>query len=378
MPKDAKVRILVGTRKGTYVVEGDRRRRKWTVGKAAHVGCEVFHVVADPRHPGDLYAAVNNAFWGPELYRSRNGGKTWKEIATPMSPKRKGRTPAFDDKGNQNEVERPIANLWHLEPGHASQPDTLYIGADPHLLFRSTDLGASWEPMEGLNRYPGRGKWSPGAGGACLHTILIDPRDPERMYVGLSAVGTFRSDDGGETFRPRNRGVEAPFLPNKFPEMGQCVHHVAVDAADPDTFYRQDHGGMYVSHDRMDHWVRIGKSLGDDFGFCVASPRAAPGKAYFVRLDGMARVTGEGHFQVHEWNDKTRKWRKLLSPTAFPGHYGVQREGIATDDLDPPGIYVGTTTGDLFVSPDAGKSWLRVPYGFPGIHSVSVSNPGGA
>jgi len=133
---------------------------------------------------------------------------------------------------------------------------------------------------------------------------------------------------------------------------------------------------MYVSHDRMDSWTRIGKVLGDDFGFCVSSPTAAPGKAYFVRLDGKGRVTGEGHFQVQEWNDKTRKWRKLLSSTAFPGHFGVQREGIATDALSPPGIYVGTTTGQLFVSPDAGKTWHLVPFQFPGIHSVSVANPG--
>jgi len=125
----------------------------------------------------------------------------------------------------------------------------------------------------------------------------------------------------------------------------------------------------------MDSWTRIGKPLGDDFGFCVASPAGAPGRAYFVRLDGMGRVTGEGHFQVQEWNDKTRKWRKLLSPRAFPGHFGVQREGITTDALEPPGIYVGTTTGQLFVSPDGGKTWRPVPFQFPGIHSVSVANP---
>ncbi len=376
MKRDNKVRILVGTRKGTYVVEGDPSRRHWKVGPAAHVGSEVYHVVADPRHPGDIYAAVNSGFWGPTVQRSRNWGKTWKEIATPLSPMQKDRKPLFDDSGNQNEVERPIANLWHIEPGRPSEPDVLYLGADPHLLFRSSDLGASWAPNRAMNEHPKRKDWSPGAGGACLHTILLDPRSPDRMYVGLSAVGTFRSDDNGESWTPTNRGVEAPFLPDKHPETGQCVHDVAMDAADPDTFYRQDHGGMYVSHDRMGRWTRIGKPLGDDFGFTVASPSTAPGRAYFVRLDGMARVTGEGHFQVYEWNDRTRRWRKLLSPAAFPGHFGVHREGIATDTLDPPGIYVGTTTGHLFVSPDAGRSWQLVRYSFPGIHSVSVASPG--
>ncbi len=375
MKADNKVRILVGTRKGTYVVVGTTQRRKWTVGPVAHEGNEIYHVVADPRHPGDLYAAVNSGFWGPMVHRSRNWGKTWAEIPAPLMATSKSRTPAFDDKGNQNDVKRPLANIWHIEPGLASEPDTLYLGADPHLLFRSSDLGNSWEPLEAINNHPARKTWGPGAGGACLHTILIDPRSPQRMYIGMSAVGTFRTEDGGAHWTPTNKGVETPFQPEKFPETGQCVHHVAADAADPDTFYRQDHGGMYVSHDRMDRWTRIGKALGDDFGFCVASPAGAPGRAYFVRLDGMARVTGEGHFQVHEWNDQRKSWRKLLSPKAFPGHYGVHREGIATDALDPAGIYVGTTTGQLFVSPDAGKSWLLVPYGFPGIHSVSVANP---
>jgi len=375
MARNNKVRVLLGTRKGTYVVEGDARRRRWKVGPVAHAGNEVYHVVADPRHPGELYAAVNNGFWGPEVQRSRNWGKKWQEIATPLTPVRKDRTPAFNEADPMTPVPRPLNNLWHIEPGHPSEPETVYLGADPHLLFRSSDRGSSWEPIVSINNHPARKGWSPGAGGACLHTILIDPRDARRLYVGLSAVGTFRSDDGGASWKPTNKGVVAPFLPNKYPETGQCVHHVVASAGNPDTFYRQDHGGMYVSHDRMEKWVRIGKPLGDDFGFGVASPPSDPTKAYFVRLDGRARVTGEGFFQVHEWNDKTRAWRKLLSPKAFPGHFGVQREGIATDNLDTPGIYAGTTTGQLFISPDAGKSWRQVPFQFPGIHSVSVANP---
>ncbi len=372
--RNDRTRVLLGTRKGTYVVEGDARRTHWKVGPVAHAGNEVYHVVADPRHPGDLYAAVNNMFFGPAVQRSRNSGKTWKEIATPLFPLEKDRKFEMNESEPSTPVKRALNNLWHIEPGHPSEPSTLYLGADPHLLFRSTDLGASWEPIESINDHPAKKNWAPGFGGACLHTILIDPRDARRLYIGMSAVGTFRSDDAGRSWKPTNKGVETPFLPDKHPETGQCVHHVAVDAADPDTFYRQDHGGMYVSHDRMEKWVRIGKPLGDDFGFGVASPRSDPGKAYFVRLDGRARVTGEGHFQVHEWNDKTRRWRKLLSPKAFPGHFGVQREGIATDSETPAGIYVGTTTGQLFVSPNAGKTWSLVPYQFPAIHSVSVAN----
>jgi hypothetical protein len=376
MARNDRLRILVGTRKGTYVVEGDARRKTWKVGPVAHEGNEVYHVVADPRHPGDLYAAVNNQFFGPQVDRSRNWGKTWKEIATPLTPFGKDRKMEMNETEPSAPVPRVLNRLWHIEPGAASEPKTLYLGADPHLLFRSTDLGTSWEPIEAINNHPARKDWSPGFGGACLHTILVDPREPDRLYIGLSAVGTFRSEDGGASWVPTNKGVVTPFLPEKNPETGQCVHHVAMDSADPDTFYRQDHGGMYVSHDRMDKWVRIGKPLGDDFGFGVASPASAPGRAYFVRLDGRARVTGEGYFQVLEWNDRTRKWRKLLGPKDFPGHFGVQREGIAADNLPSPAIYVGTTTGQLFVGSDMGKSWKLVPFQFPAIHSVSVANPG--
>jgi len=374
MAKNNTVRILVGTRKGTYVVTGDKKRRTWKVGPPAHEGSEVYHVVADPRHPGTLYAAVNNGFWGPMLQKSTNWGKSWKEITTPLTAGGKDRKPAFNEEDPTTPVRRPLQNLWRIEPGLRSEPNTVYLGADPHLLFRSDDLGKTWTPIDAINNHPDRKNWAPGAGGACLHTILLDPENPKKFFIGMSAVGTFRTEDGGATWKPTNKGVLAPFLPNKHPETGQCVHHVVADAADLDTFYRQDHGGMYVSHDGMDSWQRIGKPLGDDFGFCVASPESAPGRAYFVRLDGKGRVTGEGHFQVHEWNDKTRKWRKLVPSAAFPGHFGVQREGMATDDLSPAGIYVGTTTGQLFYSPDAGKTWKLIPFQFPGIHSVSVAS----
>jgi hypothetical protein len=375
MAKDNRVRVLIGSRKGTYVVESDRSRRKWKVGAPAHAGNDVFHVAADPRHPGELYSAVNNSFWGPEVQKSKNWGKTWKEIATPLTPIKKDRPDPFSTPADA--PPKPVANLWHIEPGHADEPDVVYLGAEPHLLFRSGDRGASWEPVDSINHHPGRKDWSPGGGGANLHTIIVDPRDPNRLYVGMSAVGTFRSEDGGKSWTPTNKGVKTPFLPGEPPEIGQCVHHVAMDGADPDTFYRQDHAGMYVSHDRMSKWVHIGGPVGDDFGFCVSSPRASPGRAYFVPLissGGMPRVTA-GHFQVIEWNDASKKWRKLVKPGAFPGDFGVQREGIATDDLDPAGIYVGTTTGHLFVSPNAGKSWQLVPFAFPGIHSVTVASP---
>jgi hypothetical protein len=374
---EKKVRVLVGTRKGTYIVESDRRRRSWKVRPVEHAGWDVFHVTADPRAPGSLYAAVNSGFWGPILYRSSNWGKSWDEIATPLTAVRKDRKPAFNEENPSVPVPRPVNNLWHIAPGHASEPSTVFVGVDPHMLFRSDDRGASWAPVSGLNDHPTKAKWAPGAGGPCVHTVIIDPRDRKRMYVGISAAGTFRSDDGGVHWRPTNQKVEAAYMPDPFPEVGQCVHHVVLDAANPDVAYRQDHGGIYVNHHGMDgDWERVGRAKGapkDDFGFCVTSPATLPGKAFFVPLQGEARTTPNGGLQVWEWTEKSQKWRTLMGPKLFPGDYGVQREGITSDALDPAGIYVGTTTGELVLSPDAGKTWRQVPFQFPGIHSVEAA-----
>ncbi|HYA11282.1 MAG TPA: exo-alpha-sialidase [Thermoplasmata archaeon] len=371
------VRVLVGTRKGTYIVQSNAARKSWKVGPVSNAGREIYHVSPDPRHPGALYAAVNSGFWGPILYRSSNWGKTWQEATTPLTPRAKERTPSFDPDNPLAPVPRPVQNLWHIEPGHESEPQTLFVGVDPHLLFRSDDLAKSWTPVTGINEHPSRPKWGPGAGGACLHTVIIDPRDRRRMHVGISAAGTFRSDDGGEHWRPTNEKVNAPFNPDPYPELGQCVHHVALDAADPDVAYRQDHGGIYVNRRSMDGpWDRIGKVRGgpkDDFGFAVASAASRPGRAYFVPLTGEARTTPSGGLQVWEWTDRSRSWRVLMSPRQFPGEFGVHREGMACDALDPAGIYVGTTTGQLVLSPDAGRTWRQVPYQFPGIHSVAVA-----
>ncbi len=373
----SKMRILVGTRKGGYIVEGDLARKKWKMASRFETGYEVFHMTADPRHPGDFYACVNSWLWGPALYRSRDYGKKWDEIGTPMLGAKSSRRPRFDpEHPDAPPPSYAVANLWHLEPGHSSEPETLFVGLDPYSLHRSDDLGASWEPVSGLNDHPAKAKWTPGNGGPCLHTILVDPTRRDRIYAGISAAGLFRSDDGGKSWALANQGVETPFNPEKFPAVGQCVHKVAMDPAKPDVLYRQDHGGIYVSRNAGERWERIGKSLDDDFGFVVATAKNLPGRAFFVPVHGENRLTYHGGFQVYQWNDSTRKWSTLMPPSRFPGDYGTHREGMACDGLDPTGIYVGTTTGQLFVSPDAGKTWGQAPFQFPAIHSVAVAGPG--
>lgn len=372
-----KVRVLVGTRKGGYIVEGDIGRKKWKLASKFETGYEVFHMTGDQRHPGDIYACVNSWLWGPALYRSRDYGKKWDEIGTPMLAAKSARKPRFDPENP--EAPPPtyaVANLWHLEPGHASQPNTLFMGLDPYSLHRSDDLGATWEPVSGLNDHPTKDKWNPGNGGPCLHTILVDPTRPNRIYAGISAAGLFRTDDGGKNWALANQGVETPFNPEKFPAVGQCVHKVALDPAKPDVLYRQDHGGIYVSHNAGDRWDRIGKSLDDDFGFGVASAQSLPGRAFFVPINSENRLTMHGGFQVYQWTEATKAWKALMPPSRFPGDFATHREGVACDALDPAGIYVGTTTGQIFVSPDAGKSWTQMPIQFPTIHSIAVTGPG--
>lgn len=369
---DGKVRVFLGTRKGGYVLESDKNRRKFDVKGPFSDGEEVYHVQPDPRTPGTVYAAVNNGWFGPRMFRSADWGRKWEEMPPPMMKVFKEREV---QDFSQPRPTHPITNLWHVEPGPANEPKSVFLGIDPANLFRSDDRGASWEPLPGLNEHETRPKWNPGAGGMCLHTILIDPTRPSRMYVGISAAGTFRSDDSGEHWRPVNKGVQVSFQPEKFPEVGQCVHKIAMDPATPDTLYRQDHDGVYVSHNGMESWEHVGKPLGDDFGFVVTAPATMPGNAFFVPLKNMARTSPKGHLQVWKWTEKGKKWSKTVKPGQFPGEIGTHREALASDRMDAAGIYLGTTTGQLFFSRDGAKSWSMVPYDFPGIHSVEVSSP---
>ncbi len=362
------VSVWIGTKKGAYVARSDAARRKWTVAGPFLEGEDVFHASPDPRHPGTVYVAANNGWWGPALHRSRDGGKRWTEVSTPGTPRRKERTAPVEAPSPKF----PIKNLWHVTPGPADDPTRLYLGVDPASLYRSDDEGDSWEGIPGLNEHPTRPKWNPGAGGMCLHTILLDPKRPNRMHIGISAAGSFRTDDGGAHWTPTNVGVGASFLPEKWPEVGQCIHKIALDPADPETIYRQDHEGIYVSHNGASKWTRVGRALESDFGFAVAAPASAPGEAFFMPLAGQSRLTFGGGFQVYRYHDANRKWTPTVKRGAFPGGYSNHRDGMATDSLDPSGIYAGTSQGTVFVSRDTGKSWAPIPYAFPYVHSVEV------
>ncbi len=367
------VHVLVGTRKGAYILDGDRARKKWKVRGPYHEGRDVFQIIADPRHPGVVYSTANSAWWGPMMYRSKDWGKKWTAISVPQMPK--GPRPPPTGEGGMPKY--PVENVWQIAPGREDEPNSLLAGIDPASLWRSDNNGEDWVGVPGLNDHPTRKEWNPGAGGLCLHTILRDPSQPKRLYVGISAAGGFRSDDDGEHWRPVNHGVKIGFLPDGDREYGQCLHKLALEPTDPSTIYRQDHDGIYISRDRGDNWKRVGKSLESDFGFVVATAPGAPHGAFFVPLRGETRTTWGGQLQVFRWNDTRRSWAQVVPKGLFPGDHGTHRDALATDRLTPAGVYLGTTAGRLYWSASNGKKWDMVPYQFPAIQSVTVSSPMG-
>jgi len=359
--KKAGVYVLLGTRKGAFMLHSDSRRRSWKMRGPFFENSPVFHMVFDKRDGKTIYAAVNSGHFGPTIFRSRNFGKSWENSKSP---------PRFPE-GSGLKVE----HVWHVEPGHADEPDVFYAGVAPAALFRSEDGGDSWKLNESLNSHPTRPKWEPGAGGLCMHSILIDPRNRKRMYVGISAVGVLRTEDQGETWAFKNKGVRADFLPDKYPDYGQCVHKLAMDPAKPDSLYQQNHCGVYGSHDAGENWVEVSKGLPSGFGFPLAVHPHKSETFYVVPEQGdFFRVAANRQFSVYTTSNSGRTWKRLSR--GLPGkeaYLGCHREGLATDRLSPAGVYVGTRMGHLFSSPNEGRAWQLTAQWLPPIHSVSTA-----
>jgi photosystem II stability/assembly factor-like uncharacterized protein len=315
----------------------------------------------DTRDGKTIYAAVNSGHFGPTVQRSRNFGKTWDNAENP---------PRFPE-GSGLQVE----NIWHVEPGSADEPDTVYAGVAPAALFRSDDGGNSWQMNQNLNNHPSRAEWQPGAGGLCLHSILVDPAHPKRMYVGISAVGVLKSEDAGKTWNLKNKNVRADFLADKYPEFGQCVHKLVMDPKRPDSLYQQNHCGVYRSSDAAENWVEISKGLPSTFGFPLATHPHESERFYVIQEDGdFSRVMANREFAVYETENAGRTWKKRSKGMPKEKAYvGCYREGLATDQLDPAGVYVATRMGHLFHSTDEGKSWRLIAQWLPPIYSVSTA-----
>ncbi len=347
--------LLVGTRKGLFVLTSDEARRDWSLEGPSLTGWEVFHAIVDPRD-GTRYAATHNFSYGATVHRSRDG-RDWKRAEALGLP---------EDSGL--ELER----TWHVEPGHESQPGILWLGGAPGVLFRSDDGGATWQANEGILEHPTRDRWQPGAGGMCCHSIQLDPTDPQTMYVGISAAGVFRSEDGGGTWSPANKGTAADFMPDPYPELGQCVHKVLLHPARPERLWQQNHCGVYRSDDRGESWERLdGNGLPSDFGFALALDPRNPDVAYVVPEEGAEnRVTSDGRLGVYRTQDGGATWALVSDGLPDPAWLAVLREGLSYDRLDPAGVYLGTQSGSVFGS--TGDGWVELASHLPPVLSVEA------
>ena len=367
--------VLVGTRKGAFILTGNQSRRNWRLTGPYNPGTDIFHLVYDSRNGGRLLAASNSMWFGPQVEYSDDLGKTWEQAS---------QQPRFADKPEYAEHDGPtVNNVWHIEPGSDGEPGTLYAGVQPAALFKSKDGGVTWREVAGLGRHPTRPEWMPGFGGLCLHSIALDRDSPDRMWVGISAAGVFRTDDGGETWRPANRGVRADFIPgDPLPEWGQCPHKLLTHPRAPGLLYQQNHCGVYRSDNHGDRWIDITEGLPSRFGFVLGLHPRQPDTLFVLPEDevlgtdvgGGIRYASGARFRVFRSRTGGQDWEPLTNGLPQEHAYvHVLREGMATDSLDPAGVYLGTVNGQVFYSRDEGDSWEIMVDNLPPINSVEVA-----
>jgi hypothetical protein len=362
-PKPGDILLLAGTMKGAFILRSDASRSTWDLGGPYFPGSAVYAMgydARDGRHR--IWAGPNSMHWGGVLRSSDDFGRTWTnpEEANVKFPEGTGAA---------------LKQIWQIAPGRASEPGTLYCGVEPAAIFVSKDAGATWRLNEGLWNHPHREQWQPGGGGLCLHTILLDPADPARIRVAISTGGMYVSEDAGSTWRASNTGVRAVFLPDKYPEFGQCVHKVVQSKQQPDRMFLQNHWGLYRSDDRGETWIDIANGVPSDFGFPVALHPVQPDTAWIVPLESDEfRCTPEGKLRVYRTRDAGATWQALTKGLPQDDAYEtVLRDALAADTLAPAGVYFGTRNGKLFGSADEGDSWQEILDGLPPVISVKTA-----
>lgn len=364
------VRVLVGTRKGAFIMTSDAKRQNWHIDGPHFGGWEIYHMVGSPADPGRLYASQASDWFGQVMHRSDDGGKSWDTVGNDFSYIGEvGEHQWYDGSLRPWEFKR----VWHLEPT-ASDPDTVYAGVEDAALFRSTDGGQSWTELPGLRGHGTGPDWMPGAGGMCLHTILLNPDRPGRITVAISAAGAFRSDDDGETWQPINRGLHSEQIPSPEAEVGHCVHRLAAHPANPDVLYMQKHWDVMRSDDGGDNWREVSGNLPSDFGFPIAVHSHEPETIYVVPLKSDAeRYPPEGKLRVYRSRNGGEEWEPLSRGLPQSHCYvNVLRDAMAVDTADPCGVYFGTTGGQVYASSDNGDSWQAIASHFPSVLSVEV------
>ena len=387
----SKVRVLVGTRKGAFILESDGKREKWDIKGPQFTGWEVYHMKGSPVDPNRLYASQTSGWFGQVIQRSDDGGKTWAAPGGGVTTSPQGWPQGESNRfvyDTSPETGKPLTThqfydgtqhpwefkrVWHLEPS-LNDPDTVYAGVEDAALFRSTDGGKSWHELAGLRGHSTGPKWQPGAGGMCLHTIILDSADRGRIYIAISAAGAFRSDDGGKTWKPTNRGLRSQFLPDQDAEVGHCVHHVAMNPSRPGVLFMQKHWDVMRSDDAGDSWHEVSGNLPTDFGFAIDVHAHEPETIYVVPIKSDSEhFPLDGKLRVYRSRTGGNEWEELAKGLPERNCYvNVLRDAMAVDSLDKCGIYFGTTGGQVYVSPDAGDNWAPIVRDLPPVLSVEV------
>jgi photosystem II stability/assembly factor-like uncharacterized protein len=364
------VRVLVGTRKGAFVLSADGKRKSWRVDGPHFGGWEIYHVKGSPVDPDRIYASQSSGWFGQVMQRSDDGGKTWEAVGNEF---------VYDGVPGEHQwydgTLRPwkFTRVWHLEPS-LSDPDTVYAGIEDAALFRSTDGGKSWSELSGLRKHDTGPSWAPGAGGMCLHTILQDPKNSNRMFVAISAAGAFRTDDGGITWRPINRGLHSEYIPDPNAEVGHCVHRIALHPSRPEVLFMQKHWDVMRSNDAGNLWSEISGNLPTDFGFPIEVHAHEPETLYVVPIKSDSEhYPIDGKLQVHRSRSGGNEWEALTKGLPQANCYvNVLRDATSIDTLDPCGIYFGTTGGQVYASADGGDSWDAIVHDLPAVLSIEA------
>ena len=366
----SEVRVLVGTRKGAFVLTSDDNRKKWKVRGPQFAGWEIYHLKGSPADPDRLYASQSTGWFGQLIQRSDDGGKTWDPMGNEFQYDGEPGTHKWYD-GTPHPWE--FARVWHLEPSLAD-PDTVYAGVEDAALFRSEDGGKSWQELPGLRTHESGPSWQPGAGGLCLHTILIDPTDPERMFIAISAAGVFRTDDGGGTWQPANRGLKSEGIPEPEAEVGHCVHRIAMHPSRPDVLFMQKHWDVMRSDNGGESWREVSGNLPSDFGFPIHVHSHEPDTVYVVPIKSASEhYPPDGKLRVYRSRQGGDEWEPLTKGLPQKNCYvNVLRDAMAVDALDECGVYFGTTGGQVYASADAGDSWSPIVRDLPSVLSVEV------
>ena len=366
----SKVRLLIGTRKGAFVLTSDGKRERWDISALHFAGWEMYHLKGSPADPDRLYASQSSGWFGQQIQRSNDGGKTWEPVGNKfVYDGVPGTHQWYDGTPHPWEFKR----VWHLEPS-LSDPDTVYAGVEDAALFRSADGGLTWQEFPGLRDAKGH-LWQPGAGGMCLHTIVMDPSHPERMFIAISAAGVFRTDDAGKTWRPMNRGLQSKYeLPDPDAEVGHCVHSIAMHPSRPNVLFMQKHWDVMRSDDAGATWHEISGNLPTDFGFPIHVHAHEPETIYVVPIKSDSEhFPPDGKLRVYRSRIGGNEWEALTKGLPQSDCYvNVLRDAMAVDSLDSCGVYFGTTGGQVYASADAGDTWAPIVRDLPAVFSIEV------